>query len=829
MAIGSVDLLVDINESALRSDLASVFDRGTFDVSTGVSRDDLARMHEQITAVLSDPAHIDAVLDPASARLVRAELDRSVDGVRASVVATPDVVSAKVAEEIIDGQIGSISAGVIARADLGSAQLAEQAIRDTIGTVTVPVASRPAAGVAGAGAALGAETDASAASVGALGGALGGVVAKAGLFAGVVGAAGVGLFQLADAASAVGEATNVTNVIFGDGAAQVQQFAKDAQAAIGQSNAAVLEGAGTLGTFGKAAGLQGKDLAGFSTGLLSLSSDIASFRNAKPEDVVNALGAALRGESEPIRAYGVLLDDATVKAAAYAAGIAAPGAELTQQQQILGRYQAILGQTTDAQGDFARTVGESTPNQLRVAQAGFDNFLSTIGQGALPIVSAIATSITPILSGLAPVFSELIGAIGPVLLTVLDAVKPLGEAFIKILQAVTPLIGPLATLFSPIALLAPVLTPVLTAVADLLVAVLVPIVELVSGPLQLLSKFVAESAEAFKLLLSGDFDGFIKKVSEIGRKVVDSLGGILSAVGTWITDEAVPFLIDKAPEWIGAFIGWVGDMAGKIPGLLVDVLSAFGSWILNDALPFLAEKGPQWIGYFLGWTAGLIVSLPGRLADLLTAFGSWIVDTALPWIAEKAAELGVALFVWVKDFVPTIPGRLADIGRGILDFIIDLPGKIVDAAKGFGSLLFEAGKDLLRGLWNGILDVKDWILDKIGGLVDGIVGGFKDALGISSPSKVFAVLGGYTMQGFAEGLTAGSGVAITSATTAAQQVTDAFVVNPSTSSVAGAAFAGQTTGAAGTVAATVVVEVDGRELARNQTPHLIDLTQGARR
>jgi len=174
-------------------------------------------------------------------------------------------------------------------------------------------------------------------------------------------AVGIGVALSAGAVKAIGaasdldEALSATNQIFGDAADAVIAFADAAADAFGQSKQEALDGALVFGTFGKAAGLAGDDLSDFTTGLLGLSSDIASFRNATPEEAIEAIGAALRGESEPLRRFGVLLDDATLKAEALALGIYSGNKPLTQQQKILAAEAAIYKQTADAQGDFART------------------------------------------------------------------------------------------------------------------------------------------------------------------------------------------------------------------------------------------------------------------------------------------------------------------------------------------------------------------------------------------------------------------------------------------------------------------------------------------
>lgn len=199
-----------------------------------------------------------------------------------------------------------------------------------------------------------------------------------------------------DAASDLAESQSKVGVIFGESAASVEKFAESAAKSFGQSKQEVLNAAGTFGTFGKAAGLGGQDLADFSNDFTALASDLASFNNTTPQEAIEAIGAALRGESEPIRKYGVLLNDATLKAEAFALGISDGKAPLTAQQKILAAQSAILKQTTAAQGDFART-SDGLANQQRILKANMANTTATIGQAFLPVIQKLL----PLLQSLA--------------------------------------------------------------------------------------------------------------------------------------------------------------------------------------------------------------------------------------------------------------------------------------------------------------------------------------------------------------------------------------------------------------------------------------------
>jgi hypothetical protein len=193
-------------------------------------------------------------------------------------------------------------------------------------------------------------------------------------------------------ASDLGETTTKVGVIFGNNAQEIQSWARTTSTSFGQTTQQAMDAAATFAIFGKAAGLSGGQLVGFSKNLVGLSADFASFYNTSPEEAITAIGAALRGESEPIRKFGVLLDDATLKAEAMKLGLYDGTGALDVQTKSLAAYNAILSQSTDAQGDFERT-SDGLANQTRILSAEFTNLKTALGEGLITPTSTVVSSI----------------------------------------------------------------------------------------------------------------------------------------------------------------------------------------------------------------------------------------------------------------------------------------------------------------------------------------------------------------------------------------------------------------------------------------------------
>lgn len=200
------------------------------------------------------------------------------------------------------------------------------------------------------------------------------------VFAGVA-AAG---YKVVQSASDLNESISKSNVIFGSSAKSIQTWAATADQALGLSQRAALEAAGNFAILGQSAGLTGTNLTTFSKDLTTLAADLASFNNTSVDEAITALAAGLRGESEPLRRFGVLLSESAVQAKAMEMGLAGTVKELTDQDKVLARNALILEQTSLQQGDFARTA-DGAANKQRILAAEVENSRAAIGEGLFPV------------------------------------------------------------------------------------------------------------------------------------------------------------------------------------------------------------------------------------------------------------------------------------------------------------------------------------------------------------------------------------------------------------------------------------------------------------
>lgn len=222
---------------------------------------------------------------------------------------------------------------------------------------------------------------------------------------------------------------------------------------------------------------------------------------------------------------------------------------------------------------------------------------------------------------------------------------------------------------------------------------------------------------------------------------------------------------------IWEFIKFIGNQIATFFSMLWQDITGAITTAWNAVAQFFVDLWTSITGAIkLAWDAigayftALWQSIFGGIMDAWNAikdFFSWLWDVI--WGAITASWTGIGNFfssIWhsisstISSAWNSIWEGLKSTGEKIGTFFQQLPGKILSAVSGFGSLLWDAGKAIITGLWNGISSAIGWIGDRISDVGSWIADRFSDVLSIFSPSRVFHQFGVYTMMGYGEGVDA---------------------------------------------------------------------------
>jgi uncharacterized spore protein YtfJ len=209
-------------------------------------------------------------------------------------------------------------------------------------------------------------------------------------------------------ASSMAESVSKVKVVFGDSADAVFKFGDSAAKNMGMSNQAAIEAAGTYGNLFQAFGIGQGKANEMSTTLVQLAADLGSFNNTSTEEAINALRSGLAGETEPLKRFGVALNEVTLKNKAMAMGFGEIKGAMDPAIKAQVTYALVMEQTKLAQGDYARTA-DGTANTMKTLSAQFADAKVAIGDLVLPAFNAllkVTAAIIPILKSVAKYFKD---------------------------------------------------------------------------------------------------------------------------------------------------------------------------------------------------------------------------------------------------------------------------------------------------------------------------------------------------------------------------------------------------------------------------------------
>jgi hypothetical protein len=187
-------------------------------------------------------------------------------------------------------------------------------------------------------------------------------------------------------ASNLNESVNKLGVIYRAQAGVVGKAADEMAAKFGTVKTSFIDTASTFGQLLQGMGGQTeKASAETSVKLAKLAADASSIFNVGFDEAAGKIASALRGQSEPISAFGIDVQEAATKAEALRLGIIKTSRDLTTQEKVAARTSLILRGLAVAEGDLAATI-EAPANAFRRFQGNLINTAGSIGTTLLPAI-----------------------------------------------------------------------------------------------------------------------------------------------------------------------------------------------------------------------------------------------------------------------------------------------------------------------------------------------------------------------------------------------------------------------------------------------------------
>lgn len=349
-------------------------------------------------------------------------------------------------------------------------------------------------------------------------------------------------------------------------------------------------------------------------------------------------------------------------------------------------------------------TGMADPSQdLGVLVGNFTESVVTFGNNVIPRIQELLPRIVE-------ATTSLIGTVSEQLPAILQTILP------SLVEGATSLVTGLMN----------ALPAVLTVIADVAPTV---INTLVPALIALLPQIVQTGIDVIVSLAQGIADA-------LPQLIPAATDAIIEIVEVLTSPENLGNLIDAALAIILALVDGLVDATPKLIAAVPDVIANLVTAIIAN-MPKILEAGVE---ITMALADGLIKALPELIAaipNLILGIVQGIIDN-LPEIIMAGPKIIAALATGLIEAIPDIVMVIPQLIRSIVDTFLSFD---------WGSI----GKNIVEGIKNGFVNMWNSFKQTVENVFTGLVDGVKSFLGIASPSKVFAGIGGYMAEGLGQG------------------------------------------------------------------------------
>lgn len=397
----------------------------------------------------------------------------------------------------------------------------------------------------------------------------------------------------------------------------------------------------------------------------------------------------------------------------------------------IGSFKSFEEQARNATGG----ISVSATNMRTAIIRGISNMLNSINEATQQFggISGILSKIGKFGEQVFTKIGEAISYIIPKLMEAYNWYKQHELLVNTIAVAVGAMVITFKTLNTVISIIKAVKTAFALLNAVMMANPIVLIIALIAG---LVAGFIYlwNNCEAFRQFWIGLWENI-----KIGfQATIEFLKGLLNSIVTFITN--IPIYVLNIVTAINNFIGRIPYYIGYVLG-----------YVFTKVYLFFTETIPNTITAFVEF----LTSIPGKIWDIIVA-----VFNFLGKIPGYLSELWTKMRLWFANLKSKATEGFKNLINNIVNWFKELPGKMADI-----------GRNIVEGLWNGIKNMGNWMKRKIADFASGILNGIRDALGIHSPSKEFAIVGRYSVLGYTEALDEMSD-------TVDKQIQDTFGLSP---------------------------------------------------
>lgn len=422
-------------------------------------------------------------------------------------------------------------------------------------------------------------------------------------------------------------------------------------------------------------------------------------------------------------------------------------------KSALERIRDILPILVEKVGEFVAAFIEKLPDIIDKVQTVADTI-----QGLMPLIAAVAGA-----------FAAWKG-----IKAVSDIAKTIGDAGKKI-KTFGSLVSKGSGLLDGLAYAASSGTGVFASMAESFTLAggglsgLSAALGVIGGPITLVVVAIGALVAAFVYLWNTS-DGFREFWINLWDGIKETTGQVI--------DGIVNFFTVTIPEACQSFIDAAQNLATQVVEFFTVTIPEGVNTLVTNIQTFFGTTIPYWIGYTVGYILGKLVEWGLRLVQFATQdipqfisvvvewftqlpgkIWTWLLETinkTAEWVSQmiqKAVQAGKNFISNVINFIQQLPGKvwtfLSNTISNAANFVGSFASQAIQAGKQFFNgivnnvksipgQMISIGADIVNGIKSGISGAWGSLTGWLGNMARGLIDGVKSALGIGSPSRLFA-------------------------------------------------------------------------------------------
>lgn len=232
--------------------------------------------------------------------------------------------------------------------------------------------------------------------------------------------------------------------------------------------------------------------------------------------------------------------------------------------------------------------------------------------------------------------------------------------------------------------------------------------------------------------------------TELPGKISEWLNTVVETVNSW-GENLKQQATDIFNQFVDNVLVPLSQLSGRVWERFTDIMSKVGEWGSN-----LLQKGLDIASKFLENVMKFFSELPGKIKEKLDDIIKKVTDWGTNLI-NKALEIAKNFFNSIYNTVSQLPGKFKEWLDNIISSVIswgtnlvkkaseagkNMANAVVNTLKELPNKVLNIGKDVVRGLWEGITGMGSWLKDKVFDFAGDVIKGFKDGFGVHSPSWI---------------------------------------------------------------------------------------------